>query len=88
MATHTIALTRAKHYQQVSALYTDIGWDRLKRHYKYIRTPNKESGNSMTVALTCISSFAFLGAKTGKMLGTEFEKSCAAPQKLDTGIRN
>jgi hypothetical protein len=42
MATQTTTLTRAQNYQQISALYINNGWDRIKRHYKYIRTPNKD----------------------------------------------
>ncbi len=70
----TTALQRAQHYQQVSSLYTNNGWDRIRRHYAYIRTPGLATENSIPTALTCISLSAFAGAKAGKKIGAEVEK--------------
>jgi hypothetical protein len=73
MATQTV-LARAQYYQQVSSLYTNNGWDRIRRHYAYIRTPDLATQNGMTTALSCISFNAFIGAKVGKKIGTEVER--------------
>lgn len=69
------ALARAQYYQQVSSLYTNNGWDRIRRHYTYIRNPNLATENSPTTALACISMGAFAGAKVGKQIGAGIEKA-------------
>lgn len=69
------ALVRAKHYQQVSSLYTNNGWDRICRHYTYIKTPGLAAKNDPVTATALISVCAFGGAKLGKYIGSEAEKA-------------
>lgn len=84
--TVSLASDRAQYFRKVSALYTENGWDRLKRHWQYIRTPHREATTASGVALVFIVGGALLGAKTGKKIGNEIGKLVTNnPQKAQFG---
>lgn len=67
------SIERAHYFRQVSALYTNEGYDRIKRHWKYCNA--KESESSPSAAITFVIGGAILGAKIGQELGKQIEKA-------------
>jgi hypothetical protein len=76
MATITTPMTsvdRTNHFRQVSAFYTNDGYDRIKRHWKYVN--DKDTDVSLTAPITFVVSGAITGAKIGHEIGERFGKT-------------
>jgi len=59
--------TRATHYREITGLYTDNGFQRIKRHWAYLG--DSSSPVSKTLVATTISGATVAGAIAGKSAG-------------------
>lgn len=66
---------RVLYYKNISTRYTNGGWDRIKRHWEYIKYPDSDSPLSMKTAAISILTGAFMGAKLGYKIVEDSDSS-------------
>jgi len=66
---------RVLYYKNISARYTNGGWDRIRRHWEYIKYPDSDSSFSITSAIISIATGAFMGAKLGYKIVEDSDSS-------------